>query len=144
MHDPKILIFDVRRIRLDVWHNEPRGHDSGEVCGHPPVKGSLSRLLWAARHTRHLNLRWWPYLNVKRWIVDRCDACGQRFRWREARHSYQSTDRVWHSPCMSLQIVRGQLNDLTGFVLGTADSNARWRADYRLKGLEHAREAAGG
>lgn len=136
MHDPMFLLFDVRLISLDVWHVEPGGHDAWEVCGRTPR--GVRRYGWAVRHFRHLRLRWWPYLNVKRWIVDRCDHCKHRFRWREARHSYQSTDKVWHDPCMSLRHVRGQLDDLTGLVLGTADSNARWRADYRLKQLERA------
>jgi hypothetical protein len=134
-----VLLFDLPG--LDVWHNEPRGHDAFEVCGHPPVRGSLARLPWPARHGRHLSFRWWPYLHVKKWLVDRCDHCGHRFRWRETRHSYQSTDRVWHGPCMSLRSVRGQLADLTGFVLGTADEPTRWRANHRLENLERAAKA---
>lgn len=136
MHDPMVLVFDVRLVKLDIWHVEPGGHDYGEVCGRLPYRRPVARALWALRHVRHLKLNWWPYLNVKRWIVDRCDHCGKRFRWREARFSYQSTDKVWHDPCMSLRHVRGQLDDLTGLVLGTADPDARWRADYRLKGIE--------
>ncbi|HEX5994447.1 MAG TPA: hypothetical protein VFY84_04835 [Jiangellales bacterium] len=135
MHDPLIVLFHVRWLDLDVWHREPGGHDSGEVCGHPP-QPATARIVWAARHWRHLYVRFWPYLHVKRWIVHRCDHCGQRFRWKEARYSYMSTDRVWHDPCMSLRHVRGQLDDLTGYVLGTADDNARWRANYRLERFE--------
>ena len=134
MHDPSVLIFDVRPIRLDVWHDEPGGHDSGEVCGHLPMRLG-ARLIWTIRHARHLHFRFWPYLNVRRWVKDRCDGCGRRFLWKDARHSYQSTDRVWHSECMSLRHVRGQLDDITGYLQGTADGNARWRVEYRLKGL---------
>ena len=135
MHDPSVLVFDVRWLHLDIWHDEPGGHDSGEVCGRLPMAVG-ARLLWTVRHARHLHYRFWPYLNVKRWIVDRCDHCGQRFRWKDARHSYQSTDKVWHDVCMTLRHVRADLNDLTGYVLGTADDNARWRANYRLEHLE--------
>ena len=142
MHDPSTLILAIRPLNLDVWHDEPGGHDSGEVCGHAP-HSLAARLWWTLRHARHLHYRFWPYLHVKRWIVDRCDGCGHRFRWKEGRHSYQSTDRVWHDPCMSLRHVRGQLDDLTGYVRLTADENARWRAQYRLKGLD-AREAEAG
>lgn len=142
MHDPSVLVFDVRWLRLDVWHDEPGGHDSGEVCGYPPQRIG-ARIGWTVRHVWHLHYRWWPYLNVKRWIVDRCDHCGRRFLWRDARHSYQSTDKkVWHEVCMSLRHVRGQLDDLTGFVLGTADDNARWRANHRIEGIEKATEEA--
>lgn len=140
MHDPDTLLFSIPGLRLDVWHREPSGHDSGTVCGHHPMP-TPTRVLWALRHVRHLYFRWRPYLKVRRWIVDRCDHCGQRFRWRESRYSYQSTDRVWHDPCMSLRHVQGQLDDITGYLLGTADSNARWRVEYRLKGIEEAAKA---
>lgn len=135
MHDESVLLFDAHRIRLDVWHIEPGGADAFSVCGRPPAE-LAARLRWAAQHARHLRLRWWPYLNVRRWIKDRCAGCGRRFFWKEARSSYQSTDRVWHGPCMSLRTVRGQLDDITGYVRGTADSNARWRVEYRLKGID--------
>jgi hypothetical protein len=135
MHDPDVLLFAVSVLRLDIWHREPRGHDSGEVCGRSPQR-SAARIVWTARHVRHLHLRWWPVFRVRRWITDRCDACGQRFRWREVRHSYQSTDRVWHDVCMTLRHVRSDLDDITAYEMATADSNARWRVEYRLKNLD--------
>ncbi|WP_280836153.1 hypothetical protein [Micromonospora sp. A200] len=131
------MLIEARPLRLDVWHDEPGGHDAFEVCGHPPTS-ITARLAWTFRHGRHLHYRWWPYLNVRRWIVDRCDGCGKRFRWREARHSYQSTDKVWHDVCMSLRHVRSQLDDITAYVRAEADSNARWRVEYRLKHLDEA------
>lgn len=140
MHDPDVLLFEVPVLKLDVWHQEPGGHDAFEVCGHAP-RGAR-RFAWTLRHARHLHLRWWRYLNVKRWIVDRCDHCGKRFRWKESRNSYQSTDRVWHDVCMSLRHVRNDLDDLTGYVLGTADSNARWRANRRLEHVERKSKEA--
>lgn len=133
MHDPLILIGHVKPLDLDIWHREPGGHDSGEVCGYDYGRTAGQRAVFAVRHWRHLHLRWWPYLHIRRWIVERCDGCGRRFAWRESRCSYQSTDKVWHEPCMSLRHVRSQLDDLTGYVLCTADSNARWRAERRLK-----------
>lgn len=135
MHDPSFLALEIRLVRLDVWHNEPGGADAFTVCGRPP-QAKLARLRWVARHARHLHYRLWPYLLIRRWIKDRCAGCGRRFFWKDARHSYQGTDQVWHDPCMSLRHVRGQLDDLTGYVRGTADSNARWRTEYRLKGLD--------
>jgi hypothetical protein len=134
------LLAEIRPIRLDIWHDEPGGHDSFEVCGHPPR--GWRRVGWGLRHVRHLHYRFWPYLRVKRWLRDHCGECGRRFLWRDARHGYQGSNAVYHSPCMSLRHVRGQLDDLTGYVLGTADDNARWRAGYRLEGIEKkAREA---
>jgi hypothetical protein len=128
------LLAEIRPIRLDIWHDEPGGHDSFEVCGYPPH--GLRRVAWGLRHIQHLHYRFWPYLRIKRWLRDRCGECGRRFLYRDARHGYQSSDTVYHEACMSLRHVRGQLDDLTGYVLGTADDNARWRAEYRLEGIE--------
>lgn len=141
MHDPSTLLFDIRPIRLDVWHDEPDGHDAFTVCGHPPMR-IPARLWWTVRHVRHLHYRFWPYLRIHRWITHRCDDCGRRFLWRDARHGYQSSDAVYHSVCMSLRHERGMLADLTGYVRGTAGSDARWRAEYRLKGLDDAARGA--
>lgn len=135
MHDPSVLAFDIRPIRLDVWHDEPDGHDAGTVCGYPPHP-MAARLAWTVRHARHLHFRWWPYLRVQRWVTHRCAECGRRFFWRDARHGYQSSDAVYHSQCMTLRHVRSQLDDITDYLRGTADSNARWRVGYRLKQLD--------
>lgn len=132
MHDPMSLVLHVKGINLDVWHTEPGGADAFTVCGTPP-NATAAALWWAVRHWRHLHYRWWPYLNVRRWICDRCAGCGRRFLWRDARCSYMGSDQVWHEPCMSLRHVRGQLNDIDHYVLGSADCNTRWRVEYRLK-----------
>lgn len=133
MHDPSFLAYGSRLI--DIWHDEPGGHDAFTVCGRPP-RGGAARFRWTIRHVRHLRIRLWPYLKVRRWIVDRCAECGRRFLWRDARHGYQPSNAVYHDACMSLRHVRGQLNDITGYVRGTADSNARWRVECRLKNLD--------
>jgi hypothetical protein len=134
MHDPSFLALDIRVIRLDIWHDEPGGADAFTVCGRPPQRG-IARLRWTVQHARHLRYRFWPYLKVRRWTRDRCDGCGRRFLWRDSRHSYQGTDKVWHDPCMSLRHVRAQLDDLTAHVRGIADWDTSWRAKYRLEGL---------
>lgn len=137
MHDPLILLLHVKLINLDVWHREPNGHDAGEIChdvfcSTDTVKANLSLSI---RHWRHLYLRWWPYLNIKMWIFDRCDGCGYRFHWKQARHSYMSSDKVWHNACMSLRSVRSSLNDLTKLMLQIEDRDAHWRANRRLEHL---------
>lgn len=137
MHDPMFLAHEIRSIRLDVWHNEPDGQDAFTVCGRPPQAG-LRRLLWTARHVRHLSYRFWPYLKVRRWVKDRCAECNRRFLWRDARHGYRSSDAVYHGTCMSLRRVRSQLDDITDYLRGRADDNARWRVEYRLKNLDAA------
>jgi hypothetical protein len=140
MHDPTFLVLDVRPIRLDIWHDEPGGADAFTVCGRPPQRG-VARLLWTIRHARHLHYRFWPWLKIHRWIVDRCADCGRRFLWKDARHSYQSSDQVWHDVCMSLRHVRSQLDDLTAHVRGTDDWNTNWRAKYRLENLDRREQA---
>lgn len=139
MHDPSFLLYRVPIVKLEIWHDEPGGKDAFSVCGWP--RRGIKRLRYLLRHSRHLSLRWWPYMSVKRWIVDRCDGCGHRFLWRQGRFSYISTDKVWHEACMSLRSVRSQLNDITDYVRGTADSNARWRVEYRLEGLDEKEKA---
>lgn len=134
MHDPSTLVLAIKPVHLDIWHDEPGGHDSGTICGYAPH--GPARLWWTIRHARHLHYRFWPYLHVKRWIVDRCEECGRRFLWKDGRYSYQSTDKVWHNECMSLRHVRGQLDDLTAYVRCTADEHQRWRAEYRLKSID--------
>jgi hypothetical protein len=143
MHDPSFLALEVRPVRLDVWHDEPGGADAFTVCGRPP-QGGVARLRWTIRHGRHLHYRFWPYLKVRRWVKDRCEGCGRRFLWRDARFSYQGTDKVWHDPCMSLRHLRSQLDDITGYLRGTADANARWRVEYRLRGLDEPGATATG
>jgi len=145
VHDPMFLAYGVRLINLDIWHDEPGGHDAHAVCGNPPQNG-VARLRWTIRHARHLHYRFWPYLKVRRWITDHCAECGRRFLWRDARCGYQSSDAVYHDGCMSLRHVRGQLDDITGYLRGTADDSARWRVEYRLENLDgqDAAHAGGG
>jgi hypothetical protein len=131
MHAPSTLLFGVRFIRLDIWHDEPNGQDAGTVCGNPPMT-LLGGILWGIRHARHLHYRFWPYLKVRRWIRDHCDECGRRFLWKGARHGYMGSDAVYHDQCMSLRATRSNLDDLTAHVLGAADWDTGWRAKYRL------------
>jgi len=45
---------------------------------------------------------------------------------------------------MSLRHVRSQLDDITAYVRAEADSDARWRVEYRLKNLDEAARPATG
>lgn len=139
MHDHMHLLAGIRikRIRLDIWHDEPGDADAFTVCGMSPQEG-WARIRWGIRHWRHLHYRFWPYLYVRRWIKDRCDGCGRRFLWKDSRHSYMGSSKVWHYPCMSLRTVRSQLDDLTAHVRGAGDWNTNWRAKYRLEKLAEA------
>ncbi|HKT04766.1 MAG TPA: hypothetical protein VJT31_35070 [Rugosimonospora sp.] len=130
-----LLLFTVPGLRLDIRHQEPADRAPGRGCG-PRPRTRAARLAWAARHAWHLRLHWRPAGTLRRWITDRCADCGQRFHWAETRHSYESSDQVWHEPCMTLRHVRSQLDDLTAYVQFTDDRNARWRAERRLQHLD--------
>lgn len=123
-----------------VWHVEPGGADSGRVCkGMGSSELTAHNVAWAWRHRSHLKVNVEPWLRLYRWRTLRCAGCGLPFRWKgDARFGYQSSDDVYHDPCMSLRHVRGQLDDLTAYVRFEADDNARWRVEYRLKGLDEA------
>lgn len=144
MHDPSFLIFDVPTIRLDVWHDEPEGRDAFTVCGHPPMAGGQNltwrRLRWAFRHRHHLHYRFWPYLRIKRWMVDRCDLCGERFHWRSARFSYMSTDKVWHQYCSAWRHASNQRDEAWAYLEnpGSMDPTAKWRVEYALQNRRDA------
>jgi len=157
MHDPYVVVFEFKsplfrrvgptfkyhRAIVTVWHVEPKGHDSGSICKGMRGSGwSWANVKFALRHIRHLEIHVEPYRRVKRWLLDHCAECGYRFRWKQARHSYQSSPErvVYHEKCMDLRSVRGWADDLEAFIKGDADDNCRWRVDYRLH-LNLMREA---
>jgi hypothetical protein len=157
MHDPMVVALDIniplrkgnRLWLLTVWHVEPDGRDSGTVCkGMSNSRGiDIHKVAWLWRHRKHLEYHWKPVRKVRHWLFDRCEECGFRFLWKQSRHSYMGSPegRVWHDKCMTLNHVRGELDDLTKYVtfgadsiealalLGQDDRNALWRAEYRLK-----------
>lgn len=45
---------------------------------------------------------WWRRFKRNGYHLDRCDLCGQRFRWsRDSRHSYTGSDKHWHGYCQA-------------------------------------------
>jgi hypothetical protein len=54
---------------ISVWHHEPGGRDSGEVCGYPHGLALL-------RHLRHLSVNVEPIGRFYRWAFTRCSWCG--------------------------------------------------------------------
>lgn len=48
--------------------------------------------------------KWTDRQEVRRWLTERCEHCGHRFRWkRDARHSFGNRDgKVYHGPCIAL------------------------------------------
>lgn len=123
-----------------VWHGEPGGRDSGTVC--KGLRGShlsAHNLRWAWQHRAHLSVRVLPYRRVRSWLFDRCDHCGHRFRWkRDARFSYQGTDKVWHGPCSAERAWRAKADermtvlDLICDVWGVTSSDVQALAEGRV------------
>ena len=105
MNDPSVLIADIagvplsprslRRWRrglgrpalLEVWHEEPGGHDSGTKCAYRAMR-------W---HAHHWRVRFMPYIEQRR-RFDRCAGCGTRMN-RAVRFGYMGSDKVWHEWC---------------------------------------------
>lgn len=61
---------------VTVWHHEPGGRDSGEVCGYPSGLGLL-------RHLPHLSVQLHPLQQFRRWALTRCAWCGGSSRFRK-------------------------------------------------------------
>lgn len=135
MHDPKTVAFAIprpwpqpgltKRRRfywpplITVWHNEPNGHDSGEVCKHyrrwQDQDGqwrwkSLHGWRW---HVWHWSLQIHPYQHLRRWALTRCEWCGGRSRkgdvvnhslsWDRARGPWWRGERgLFHGDCTSV------------------------------------------
>jgi hypothetical protein len=92
---------------VTVWHREPRGHDSGEVCPHyrrwqDPESGqwrtkTLRRWRW---HVHHWKVQVPPLQEARRRLLTRCAWCGGRSRRRDAVNVSHSWDgprgRWWH------------------------------------------------
>lgn len=121
---------------LEVWHEEPQGHDSGSVCkGQKGSQLTWHNVKWAWAHRAHLHIYSPPWRRVVFWRKGRCAGCGLPFRWnRDARHAlgWDSSD-VYHGPCASLVHVRRQLEDAYAVLAFDADDNAQWRVGRALE-----------
>lgn len=153
MHDPEVVVFEIRRPipkkwsgsskrfigqrwfppMITVWHHEPGGADSGTICKGMKGSGlSWHNLGWAARHWRHLHFQVIPIQRIRHYFV-RCAGCGQRMR-RSARFGTSwGGNEVEHQWCSSLRHLRFQLEDFQKYLRGDADQNQRWRVEYWLK-----------
>lgn len=105
---------------ITVWHNEPGGHDSGEVCKHyhrwQDEAGKWhGKSLRAWRfHVWHWSLQFHPYQNARRWLLTRCEWChGRSVKGDRVNHSegWDSQKSPWwrgerglfHGDCISVK-----------------------------------------
>lgn len=75
---------------ITIWHVEPGGHDSGEVCPHyqrtrQPDGTYRSRVLHGWRwHVHHWRVQVGPLQHLRRRLLTRCTWCQGRSRKRDA------------------------------------------------------------
>ena len=134
-----IIDNSVKLLELaTVWHHEPGGKDSGQVCGHLPSGSDITwpNIRWAWQHRDHIRIQWQLGRSFWRWYVQRCDECGHRFRRKEARFGTGwNSGAVMHHACSSVRHLRGQRDDALNVAMGIADSNAEFRVRYLLEGV---------
>lgn len=130
MHDPETLAFAIRSLRkdrhgyrrhlIDVWHVEPGGRDSGEVCKHyirtePEGDGVAVKVTYLRGwrwHVHHWKINVLPLMRLRTLLVDRCAWCHGRHTksnpvncsvgWYSTRtHWWTTKQGIYHSDCHS-------------------------------------------
>lgn len=108
---------------VTIWHVEPHGHDSGEVCKHRRQRRDgtwkyTTRWRW---HVWHWHVQFGPVQRLKRFLLERCELCGRRYPWGYAPVSHQwdapgsrwfgglRQRRAYHHECSALGHVRQQV-----------------------------------
>lgn len=108
------------RDLVTIWHVEPGGRDSGEVCKHY-VRWQDEDGTWHHRmirswrwHVRHWSVQIHPWGRFCRWAFTRCAWCGGRstnrdpvncsHHWEGPRkkHWWQSEPELFHADCSSV------------------------------------------
>ena len=88
-----------------VWHKEPGGRGSGEVCKHyrrwqvePGGKWETKILHGWKWHVHHWHVQVPPVQGFRRWLLTRCAWCGGRQRRRDAvnvSHQWDGSPSPW-------------------------------------------------
>lgn len=116
---------------VTVWHREPGDRKVHAVCGSSPA--GWRRVVWGARHVRHLKLQVHLLQHLHRWLFVRCGGCGKRFRSKEGVVGGGSGS-VLHFVCEELQHCRRTIRDLDAALLVLKHD----RVDFEFAGLDVA------
>jgi hypothetical protein len=95
---------------VTIWHREPRGHDSGEVCPHTRRVFNEAKHEWRwvpasgwRWHVWHWRIQVHPYQRWRRRLLTRCAWCGGRDRRNDPVNISHSFDgersRWWRGEC---------------------------------------------
>jgi hypothetical protein len=105
---------------ITIWHVEPGGHDSGEVCKHHRRwqdddgnwhSKATRRWKW---HVHHWKIQIRPLGTFRRWLLTRCEWCGGKSRkgdyvncshqWDGERGPWWRGERgLFHMDCSSIE-----------------------------------------
>lgn len=105
---------------ITVWHREPGGHDSGEVCKHYHRAQDATgdwQYVWHRSwrfHVHHWKVQVHPLQAFRRWLLTRCEWCGGPSRkgdvvnvshqWDGERGPWWLGERgLFHGDCSSVQ-----------------------------------------
>lgn len=136
MHDPLVVAFEIRRpwpkrvnwhkqrwywpSVITVWHREPGGRDSGEVCKHyDRIQDADGKWRTKFRHAWRFHIHHWkiqigPLQKLRRWLLTRCAWCGGKHRKGDPvhfSHQWDSKRGPWwrgetglfHEDCSSVE-----------------------------------------
>lgn len=105
---------------VTVWHVEPEGRDSGEVCKHY-VRWQDEDGQWRSKitnswrwHVHHWKIQVAPLQHLRRWALTRCEWCGRPSRkgdvvnfssqWdRRNGHWWQGERGLFHEECQAIE-----------------------------------------
>ena len=107
---------------VTIWHREPGGRDSGEVCKHyhrwhdaDGAWNAKPRRAWRW-HVHHWHIQITPTQKLKRWLWTRCAECGRRlpYGYSPVSHQWDGDGPRWfrgethtyHHECSNLVTLR--------------------------------------
>lgn len=152
MHDPFVVAFKIKRPwpkRRDsdgwcywpsvivIWHREPRGHDSGEICRHyryDPETGRATILHAWRWHIHHWRIQV-PPLQVLRWLaLTRCAWCGGRSRRRDPV-DWLHEQGLYHGDCSAAYIAHKTCLCVYPTLKHEGWGHCSWCGNFRPYGL---------